>query len=64
MNSSTLRAYRVKNNLTQKDMAEKLNISVVAYCSKEKNKRSFTLDEAKKIADIFNSSIDNVFYAD
>ena len=64
MNSSTLKAYRVKNNLTQSDIAEKLNISVVSYCAKEKNNRAFTLEEAKKIADIFNSSIDNVFYAD
>ena len=59
-----LKSFRAKYGLTQMQMAEKLDITTATYSSKENGKKQFTLEEAKKIAEIFNTSIDNIFFSD
>jgi len=59
-----LKALRVKFDLNQEDLAKILEISVVAYRNKENGKTQFTLEEAKKISNIFDFSIDEIFFED
>lgn len=62
MSLRNLKAYRIKYNLTQEDMASKLGISIVAYRNKENGHNQFTLAEAKIISDLFNASITEIFF--
>lgn len=55
---------RVKNNIKQKTMAKILNMTVAAYSRKENGQRSFTIDEAARIAKFFKTSIEGVFFND
>ena len=59
-----LKSFRAKYGLTQMQMAEKLDITTATYSFKENGKKQFTLEEAKKIAEIFNTTIDNIFFSD
>ena len=63
INNKTLKAYRQLLNKTQKDMAELLGIGLTSYNQKENGKKPFTLSEARIIADHFNESIENIFFA-
>lgn len=60
--NSVLKSLRALNNLTQGDMAATLNISVQTYNRKELGQRDFTLQESKIIADMFNKSIEEIFF--
>lgn len=60
--SNNLKAYRAKYDMTQSQLAEKLNISTTSYSMKENKKTEFTLKEAKAIADLFGTTIDKVFF--
>lgn len=60
--NSVLKSLRALNNLTQGDMATTLNISVQTYNRKELGQREFTLQESKIIADMFNKSIEEIFF--
>lgn len=62
MTKNSLKSFRVKFGFTQKDIADKLGISTTSYSFKETGKNQFTLKEAKEIANLFNTTIDNVFY--
>lgn len=57
-----LKAYRVKFGLTQVDLAKKLDITPGAYSFKETGRTQFTLKEAKLIADLFGTTIDELFF--
>lgn len=52
---------RKKANLTQKQMAEKLNISEVSYRSKELGYTDFKSTEMFIIADILKHNINDIF---
>lgn len=56
-----LRFLRVKNNITQKYLANMLHISVSGYNRKERGLRNFTIEEAYKIARFFDTTIENIF---
>lgn len=60
---SRLRALRTLKNVPAKKIAETLNITIDSYYLKERGKNRFALDEAKKIADILEMSIEEVFYS-
>lgn len=60
---SRLRALRTLKNVPAKKIAETLNITIDSYYLKERGKNRFTLDEAKKIADMLKMSIEEVFYS-
>lgn len=57
-----LKELREENNLYQKDMAEMLNISLSFYSSIERGKRNPTLKLAKKISDLFDVRIEDIFF--
>jgi putative transcriptional regulator len=56
-----LKSLRVRNQLTQLDVAIKLNLTVSAYNRKENGKRDFTLTEALAISGIFEKPIEEIF---
>ena len=67
--SSILRKYIIRElrenaGLKQEFMAELLNISPANYCKKENGTIKCSLPEAKKIADYFGKTIEEVFFAD
>ena len=60
----TLKNLRKQNNLTSKDMAEKLGISKAFYSQLENRTRRLSYDMAIKISKIFNLKPDKIFYED
>lgn len=60
----TLKEYRLKNNFSYQNMADFLNISKTFYWQLENNKRRLSYDMAIRIANIFNTTPDNIFYED
>lgn len=61
-NSNKLKAYRVMLGKKQEDIAKIIGIGLNTYNLKENGKSSFSLEEAKKIADYFNTTIDDLFF--
>lgn len=59
-----LKELRKSNNLTSKNMAEKLCISKAFYSQIENRTRRLSYDMAIKISAIFNSKPDKIFYED
>jgi len=57
-----LKAYRVYKNKTQEDIAAHLGITVAGYINKENGRNKFSLSEAKKLADYFNTTVDELFF--
>lgn len=57
-----LKSLRAERDFNQQDVADYLNISRTAYHNKETGKNDFTITEAKQLAQLFNSSIDNIFF--
>ena len=55
-----LKEKRIEHHLTQKQIANKLNINQVTYHGYEKDKHKPDIDTLIKIADIFNISIDYI----
>ncbi|TDX52178.1 helix-turn-helix transcriptional regulator [Orenia marismortui] len=53
---------RKKHDLTQKEIAAMLGISHQFYSSIERKERNPTLKLAKEIADLFNTTIENIFF--
>lgn len=61
---SKVRELRENTGLKQEFMADLLNISPANYCKKENGTIKYSLPEAKKIADYFGKTIEEVFFAD
>lgn len=61
---NNLKKIRAKHKLTHQTMADTLNISKSFYWQIENNKRRLTYDMAIKIADIFKTTPDEIFYED
>lgn len=57
-----LKSLRIEHGYTQFDMAKRLGLSQSCYVLKENGHRSFTLEEAERIAKIFNGTISEVFF--
>ncbi len=55
---------RITNNLTHKEMADKLKISKSYYCQIENGKRNLSYKMAIEISKIFNLKPDDLFYQD
>lgn len=60
--NNRMKEYRIKNNLTQEEVANRLNILVSTYNMMENNKRRVSLEIAKQLEKIFNVSIDEIFF--
>lgn len=57
-----LQEYRAKYNYSCQAMADKLNISKSFYWQIENGKRRLSYETAVKIAKIFNTKPDEIFY--
>lgn len=62
MKNNKLVELRHKKNLKQKDISTYLGISLQSYCNKENGLRTFTLEEANSISQLFNLSINEIFF--
>jgi len=58
--SRELKSLRVLNGLTQKELAEKLEMSETSYTKRENGQISFTVDEIKKLKLILQLSYEDV----
>lgn len=52
---------RRERNAYQKDIAKKLGIHPQTYHEKESGKSEFTLSEAKRLAEIFDCTLNDLF---
>lgn len=60
----TLREFRIKYNYSYQNMADMLKISKTFYWQLEHKKRRLSYDMAIKIANIFKTTPDKIFYDD
>lgn len=56
MNKLELKSERVRKEITQEELAKKLEISYSAYVSKENGRTEFTREEIKNLKEILNLS--------
>jgi transcriptional regulator with XRE-family HTH domain len=61
INNEKLKLLREKENLTQQEISNILDISVRTYQCYEQGTRTPSLHKAKEIADIFLCSVDDFF---
>lgn len=61
---NTLKILRERENLTQVEIAEKLNISPQRYYLYEKGKRRLPVKLAKKLADYYGVTLEEIFFGD
>lgn len=59
----TIRKMRELNQLTQEEMAEKLNISVNGYSKIERGITKLSLKKLEQIANIFNINVSELYSA-
>lgn len=52
---------RKERRLTQKETAKRIGVCEKTYQLKENGKREFSINEARKLARIFNTSLDELF---
>lgn len=57
-----LKSLRVKHGLSQEETAKLLGITTATYNRKENGSRKFSVDEAGKLADIFNATVEEIFF--
>lgn len=62
MLGNNVKAARIKYGFSQQDMADYLAISKTTYQYKEVGKIDFWLNEGKKMADLFGTTIDELFF--
>lgn len=62
INLKKLRLLRLQNEKTERELAEMLSIATNTYHNKEKGQRAIKLEEAKKLADYYNVSIEELFF--
>lgn len=55
---------RREHRLKQKDVARKIGIHPQSYYLKESGKREFTITEARRLAVLFSSTLDDLFGRD
>lgn len=59
-----LRALRSEHGFDQQYMANYLGIARTTYQYKETGQKDFTVTEAKRIAELFDLSIDDIFFTE
>jgi len=61
MEQKLLASIRRANNISQREMAELIDVSTVTYSNKELGKTQFTSSEMFIIADFFAKKVDEIF---
>lgn len=65
MNNNNIRKYREEKEMTQKELAERSEISVGYLCHLERGSRDNPSKEVmKKIAIVLNKSVQEIFFSD
>lgn len=64
VNYKKIKDLRIKNNITQKQIADFFNINFSTYSLKESGKRQFTVQELKALAGIFKVKMDDLIEVD
>lgn len=59
--SNKLKDIRKNRNITQEQLAEKLDVSRSKISSWETNRRDITMTDAVKLVNLYNMSLDNLF---
>lgn len=62
MANKKLKVYRTMNGVNQGELAKLLEITLSTYSKKETGKAVFTLVEAKKLSEYFNTNIEELFF--
>lgn len=62
--SKNLKRLRTLNGLTQSELAKKLGVNNKTVSSWERNSPSLTIDQFKLLVELFNCSIDNLYFSD
>lgn len=58
MSNNNLKELRLSNGLKQKDVAEKLNMTVSSYAKIEREERNLSIDMEQDLADLYNVDIE------
>ena len=58
-----LKEARIAANYTQQEVADQLGISRPTYRSMENNPDRVTIEEANKLAEMFDVTVDDIFFA-
>lgn len=58
----SLAAARVNKGFTQKDVADKLGVSIQSVCSWEKEPHKINICTAYQLADLYDLRIDNLIF--
>ena len=61
---NNLKALRSKFDFTQQDIDDYIGISKTTYQDKEEGEKQFKVNEAKKISELFNMTIDDIFFGE
>ena len=61
---SKLKGLMVEKNITQKELAQILQMSITTLNFKINGKSDFNVKEAKKISNFFGKTIEEIFYID
>lgn len=64
MLKNKIKAYMCLKGINQADMAKFLGIYQHTFSLKLNGKTPFTLEESKKIADYFETTVDEIFFED
>jgi transcriptional regulator with XRE-family HTH domain len=59
-----IKVLMIKNRLTNKKLAELMNMKACSLSSKLNNNREWTMDEIKKLLKIFNKTFEEIFLDD
>ena len=60
MNTQELKSERVRNNMTQREVAEKIGLSEAGYWHKENGKKEFNRQEIERLIDNLTDVIDDL----
>lgn len=60
--NNILKSLRAADDITQKDMAKVIGVSVPTYNRKELGLRAFTLEESLKISKFFGKTVEEIFF--
>lgn len=62
MCNKKLKVYRTINEVNQEELAKMIDVTLSTYSKKETGKAVFTLEEARKLAEYFNTTIEELFF--
>lgn len=62
LKGSYLKQLRLAENISQKEMAILIGMTHRSYRSKENGERNVSLEEAKRISEVFGMNIEDIFF--